>query len=154
MPQVIILYDSRGGNTRKAAEAIAEGVGLVPHCQARLMSAEELEMPALEAAGALAVGSPNYYSYPSGRIKTFFDLAYRNPAFKGKRFAAFSTHAGGGGISQCIEKLGNWLGMVKLSDGIDTIGSPVGDDLNQLRHVGQVLARAAANAVGSTEESA
>ena len=116
MGTVIILYDTRSGSTFKAAEAIAEGVAMVPHCQAQLMAASELDITALEKAGAIAIGSPNYYSYVSGRIKTFFDLAYRNAAFKGKRFAAFSTHAGGGGISPVIEKLANWLGMVRLVD--------------------------------------
>ena len=146
MPSVVILYDSRGGNTQAMAEAIAEGVDLVPKVDCSLMAAEELELDALAAAGAVAVGSPNYFTYMSGRIKTFFDLAHGNAAFKGKPFVAFSTHGGGGGIAKIIEKLASVIGMKKVADGLDVMNAPAQEQLKQCRHLGQALARAAANA--------
>ena len=145
MSTVCVLYDSRGGNTRAVAESIAEGVLLVPDVRARLMDATELDMEALAASEALAVGSPNYYTYMSGRVKTFFDLAFRNVDFKGKPFVAFSTHGGGGGGSEIIEKLAGSIGMSKAADGIDILGAPAGDQLKDCRHLGQMIARAAAN---------
>jgi NAD(P)H dehydrogenase (quinone) len=146
VPKVIVLFDSKSGNTRAAAENIAEGVGLVPGAEAALMDAVALDVDTIADADAVAIGSPNYYTYMSGRIKTFFDLAFRNPAFKGKPFAAFSTHGGGGGIAEGIEKLAGSIGMNKISDGLDFLGAPAGDQLKTCRHMGQVLGRAATNA--------
>ena len=146
MSKVCVLYDSRGGNTRAVAESIAEGVSLVPEAEVCLMDASELDMETLAASDAFAVGSPNYYTYMSGRIKTFFDLAFRNPAFKSKPFVAFSTHGGGGGVSEVIEKLADSIGMSKVAEGIDILGAPAGDQLKDCRHLGQVVARAAGNA--------
>ena len=146
MPTVIILFDSRGGNTRAVAEAVADGVALVPKVECRLMPADALELDALAQAAALVIGSPNYFTYPSGRIKTFFDLAYGAAAFKGKPFAAFSTHGGGGGIAAIIEKLATTVGLKKIADGLDMLNAPAGDQLKQCRQLGQAAARAAANA--------
>ena len=145
MPTVVILYDSRTGHTHAAATAIAEGAALVPNVTAWLMNAEELDLQVLADADALAIGSPNYYTYPSGRIKTFFDLAYGQPAFKAKPFAAFSTHGGGGSITPTIEKLATTLGMTRTTEGLDFLNAPAGDQLKSCRHLGTILARAAAN---------
>lgn len=148
MAKVVVLYDSKSGNTRAAAEAIAEGAAMVPGVAGALMAAEDLDMDALKQAEAVAVGSPNYYTYMSGRIKTFFDLAFRNPAFKGKPFAAFSTHGGGGGVSGIIEKLAKSVGLAKVADGLDFLGAPAGDQLKDCRRLGQALGRAAENKEG------
>lgn len=149
MAKIIVLFDSRGGNTRAAAESVAEGARLVPGVEAELMEAGGLDMARLAAAGALAVGSPNYYTYMSGRIKTFFDLAFRQEAFKGKPFAAFSTHGGGGGVAAIIEKLAKSVGLSRVTEGLDFLGAPAGDQLKQCRHLGQMLGRAATNAAES-----
>ena len=109
------------------------------------MSAEALDMETLAGTDALAVGSPNYYTYMSGRIKTFFDLAFRTPAFKGTPFVAFSTHGGGGGISDLLEKLADHLGMKKVAPGLDILNAPAGEQLKECRRLGQALGRAAAN---------
>lgn len=145
MPTVIVLFDSRSGNTRTVAEAIADGARMVPGVEPELMDAQQLDMDRLAAAAALAVGSPNYYTYMSGRIKTFFDLAFRQPPFKGKPFVAFSTHGGGGGIAGIIEKLAKSIGLVRVAEGLDFLGAPAGDQLKECRHLGQMLGRAAAN---------
>jgi NAD(P)H dehydrogenase (quinone) len=150
--EVIVLFDSRGGNTRVVAECIAEGAAMVPGVTARLMAAADLDVPALAAAQAIAIGSPNYFSYMSGRIKTFFDLTYQNAAFKGKPFVAFSTHAGGGGICATIEKLAKSVGMTQVADGIDILNAPAGNQLKDCRKLGQHLGRAAANASPTAAE--
>lgn len=146
MPTVIVLFDSRGGNTRAVAENVAEGARMVPKVECLLMQAGELDVAALAKADALALGSPNYFTYMSGRLKTFFDLAHGNAAFKGKPFAAFSTHGGGGGISALIQKLAKSIGMNAVADGLDVMNAPAGDQLKACRQLGQALGRAAANA--------
>jgi len=146
MPTVIILYDSRGGNTRAVAEALADGAALVPKVACTLMPARELDLAALADAQALALGSPNYFTYMSGCLKTFFDEAHGNAAFKGKPFVAFSTHGGGGGVAKIIERLATAIGMKKVAEGLDILNAPAGDQLRECRELGRAIARAAANA--------
>jgi len=140
MAKIIILYSTLGGGTRAAAEHVAAGVRLAPGAEPTLMDAAELDMAAIDAADAVAIGSPNYYSYPSGLVKHFFDLALNRAAMKGKRFAAFSTHGGGGGVSGTIEKLAQAAGMKAAAPSVDCAGTPKGDDVKALRKLGQTLA--------------
>ena len=141
--QVVVLYSSLGGNTRTMAEHVAAGVGLVPGAQAVVMDAAKMDLAVLERAAGIAIGSPNYYSYPSGLVKHFFDLAFQRAAFKGKPFVAFSTHGGGGGVSGQIERLANSLGMMRAAEGLDIAGAPEGDQAKACRKLGQTLAIAA-----------
>jgi NAD(P)H dehydrogenase (quinone) len=143
MARIVVLYSTLGGNTKEMAEHVASGARLVPEAEVTLMDAASLDLAALEGADGVAVGSPNYYSYPSGLVKHFFDRAFRRPAFKGKPYVAFSTHGGGGGVSATLDRLAGSLGMVKAADGLDVAGRPEGDQVKQCRRLGQVLAQAA-----------
>jgi flavorubredoxin len=140
MAEIIVLYSTLGGNTRAMAEHVAAGARLVPGVGVTLMDAAALDVAALEAAGGIAIGAPNYFSYPSGLIKHFFDVAYQRAAFKGKPYVAFSTHGGGGGISQVIDKLSQAVGMKPAAEGVDVMGLPQGDQIKDCRKLGQALA--------------
>lgn len=140
MARVVVLYSTMGGNTRAMAEHVAAGVGLVPGVGVALMDAAALDMAALESADGLAIGAPNYFSYPSGLIKHFFDMAHQRAAFKGKPYVAFSTHGGGGGISAVIDKLSQAIGMKSAAPGLDVMGHPQGDQIKDCRKLGQALA--------------
>jgi multimeric flavodoxin WrbA len=140
MAGIVVLYSTLGGHTREAAEHVAAGARLVPGAEVALMDAAALDLPALEAARGLAIGSPNYYSYPSGLIKHFFDLVLHRPPFRGKPYVAFSTHGGGGGVSGIIDELAKGPGMKRVAAGVDVAGAPAGEDPKALRKLGQTLA--------------
>ena len=140
MAEIVVLFSTLGGNTLAMAEHVAAGARLVPGVQVTLMDAAALDLAALEAAGGIAIGAPNYFSYPSGLIKHFFDVAYQRAAFKGKPYVAFSTHGGGGGISQVIDKLSQAVGMKPAAAGLDVMGLPQGDQIKDCRKLGQALA--------------
>ena len=59
------------------------------------------------AADAVALGTPDYFSYLAGTIKTFFDDIYQwNQAgehVKGKPAALFFPHGGGGRVRQHLK---------------------------------------------------
>jgi len=61
-----------------------------------LKRAGETRRDDIESASSIAFGSPTYYSYMSGELKSFFDgaLAFKN-AFEGKPVVAFATGEGG-----------------------------------------------------------
>jgi len=140
MAEIVVLFSTLGGNTRAMAEHVAAGARLVPGVQVTLMDAAALDLAALEAAGGIAIGAPNYFSYPSGLIKHFYDVAHQRAAFKGKPYVAFSTHGGGGGISQVIDKLSQAVGMKPAAAGLDVMGLPQGDQIKDCRKLGQALA--------------
>ena len=61
------------------------------------------------AADAVALGTPDYFSYLAGTIKTFFDDIYlwdqAGKPVKGKPAALFFSHGGGGKVRQPFEYL-------------------------------------------------
>jgi len=78
MRKIIVIYHSRQyGNTKILAEALAEGareagaeVSLIKTNERRVSVEEFL------ATDTVAIGTPDYFSYVAGTIKTFFDDIY------------------------------------------------------------------------------
>ena len=145
MARIIVLYSTLGGSTRAMAEHVAAGARLVPGAEVSLMDAAGCAIADLESADGLAIGSPNYFSYPSGLIKHFFDIAYQRAPFKGKPYVSFSTHGGGGGVSAIIDKLAQAVGMKSAATGLDIMGVPQGDQVKDCRKLGQTLAGVASS---------
>ncbi len=140
MARIVVLYSTQSGNTREAAAHVAAGVQLVPGAEATLMDAAKMEIDLLEDADGLAIGAPNYFTYPSGLIKHFFDLAFTRKGFKGKPYVAFSTHGGGGGVSKTIDALAQAVGMKQAATSLDFLNKPQGDQVKECRRLGQALA--------------
>ena len=70
--KVLIVYDSRTGNTEMMANRVAKAVkenGL----EAVLKKVDEASVDELPNVEALILGSPVYYGLPTGKIKTFID---------------------------------------------------------------------------------
>ena len=70
---VLVLYYSKGGNTRKLAEAIAEGVGHVDGVEAVLCQTREVTKDDFVAADGLIVGSPVYFGTMAAQLKQVLD---------------------------------------------------------------------------------
>ncbi len=90
--QVLVLYFSKGGNTRKLAEAVAEGVEKVDDVKALLKGTDEVaKEDFVESAGVIA-GSPVYFGVMAAQLKTIFDefISVRKK-MEGKVGAAFAT---------------------------------------------------------------
>jgi multimeric flavodoxin WrbA len=111
MGKILVIYHSQQfGNTRALAEALAEGaratgaeVGLINTNERRITLEEFL------VADAVALGTPDYFSYLAGTIKSFFDDLYlwdqSGKPVKGKRAALFFSHGGGGKVREPFEYL-------------------------------------------------
>ena len=75
MARVLIVYHSLSGNTKAAAEAVAEGAkagGADPVLKEGLQAGPE----DLRACDAIAIGTPDYFSYMAGGLKDFFDRSF------------------------------------------------------------------------------
>lgn len=90
--QILILYFSKGGNTKKLAEKIAQGVEEVEGVKAILKhTGEVIKDDFLDSDGVIA-GSPVYFGVMAAELKKIFDefIGVRKK-MEGKVGAAFAT---------------------------------------------------------------
>ncbi|MDY6856232.1 MAG: flavodoxin domain-containing protein [Thermodesulfobacteriota bacterium] len=95
MKKVLIVYDSRTGNTEKMAEYIAEGVRL-EGVQAELKKLSEVKHEKeIKGYEGYVFGSPTYHRDMTNGMKTFLFIAQK-AELKGKVGGAFGsyTHSG------------------------------------------------------------
>jgi multimeric flavodoxin WrbA len=111
MGKIIVIYHSQQyGNTKILAEALAEGVREAG-AEVSLINTNERRVTLEEflAADGVAIGTPDYFSYVAGTIKTFFDDIYlwdqSGKPVKGKSAALFFSCGGGGKVKQPFESL-------------------------------------------------
>jgi NAD(P)H dehydrogenase (quinone) len=137
MKQVLVLYYSRTGNTRKLAEAVCEGVESIDGVGCLLRSTEEVTREDfLESAGIIA-GSPVYFGTMAAELKKIFDdfVGIRKKT-ENKVGAAFSTggDASGGKETTIMSIIQAMLiyGMIIVGDpmsasghyGVACVGAP------------------------------
>lgn len=92
--QILVLYYSKGGNTRKLAEAIVRGAEMVDDTQVVLKHTDEVtKEDFLNATGVIA-GSPVYFGLMAAELKSIFDrfVGVRRK-MENKVGAAFATSA-------------------------------------------------------------
>ena len=115
----IILYYSKSNNTKLLAKRIFEIARhylLEKHVSIEYMKAEEMDYGALMDADALIIGSPDYFSYPSGYIKIFFDYMYdHKKAMREKPAFTFLTHGGGGKAAKYLDNLAESIDLDLVS---------------------------------------
>ena len=71
--QVLVLYFSKGGNTRKLAEAIAKGVEEVAGVSAVLKKTDEVTDKDFIGSEGIIAGSPVYFGVMAAELKKVFD---------------------------------------------------------------------------------
>jgi NAD(P)H dehydrogenase (quinone) len=90
--QILVLYYSKGGNTRKLAEKIAEGVNEVQGVSALLKRTDEVSQNDFLASDGVIAGSPVYFGVMASELKRVFDdFVGVRKRMEGKVGAAFAT---------------------------------------------------------------
>ncbi len=90
--EILILYYSKGGNTRKLAEAIAEGVNQVEGVNANLKNTDEVAKDDFVACSGIIAGSPVYFGTMAAQLKKVFDeFVGVRKKMENKVGAAFTT---------------------------------------------------------------
>jgi len=144
MSKALVLYHSQQyGNTEKMANAVAEGL-TDEGCSVTLHNTNTARFPIKEYPeyDLVAIGTPDYFSYMAGTVKTFLDDWYlhRNePGYTGKSFALFMSHGGGGRAKDSLtvfSRIGTQVGEL-ISSG----GTPSARTLEQCKELGRNLAR-------------
>jgi flavorubredoxin len=91
--QVIVVYESKYGNTKLVAETIAEGVREVEGTEAVVSELKGVDLNKIPDYDAILVGSPNHVGGPTWGIKKLIGKLGKLP-LEGKLFAAFDTYLG------------------------------------------------------------
>jgi len=148
MPNVLIIFHSLGGNTEKMAKAVAEGVREVKGSKAVVKKALEAGVEDLLGCDAIAVGSPDYFSYMAGGAKDFFDRVFYPSQGKvtGKPCAVFGSAGGPAAVVlKCLEEMCfSHMKFRKAADSVGASGSVTEESLAECRALGKKLAEAAA----------
>jgi NAD(P)H dehydrogenase (quinone) len=125
--QVLILYYSRSGNTRKLAEEIAKGVREIKDVDCIIRSTADVTKDDFINSDALIAGSPVYFGTMSAELKTIFDnfVSVRRK-MENKIGAAFATAADASGgkettIMSIIQAMLIY-GMIVVGDPLDATG--------------------------------
>jgi len=91
--KVIVVYESKYGNTKRVAETIIEGMRQVKGVEAVLSEVKEVDLSQIPSYDAVLIGSPNHIGGPTRGVKKFIDkLGKLN--LSGKLFAVFDTYLG------------------------------------------------------------
>ena len=125
--QILILYYSKGGNTRKVAERIAEGVESVSTAKALLKSTQEVSKDDFVNSAGVIAGSPVYFGAMASDLKRVFDeYVVVRRKMENKVGAAFATSGDPSGgkettmmsIVQCLLI----YGMIIVGDPMEATG--------------------------------
>lgn len=120
MPNALVIYYTRGGNTRKMAEIIGEAIS-AGNVTAEVRDVKDVITEDLLGYDAIVVGSPTYYGSMAAEIKKLFDDSVRfHGKLDGKVGAAFtSSRQIGGGNETTIRDILNGMmihGMIVQGD--------------------------------------
>jgi len=151
--QVLVLYFSKGGNTRRLAEAIAEGVNSVEGVNANLKTTENVTKEDFLKSKGIIAGSPVYFGSMAADLKKVFDdFVSVRKKMEDKVGAAFTTSGDPTGgkettlmsIIQCMMIYGMIIAGDPMSAtghyGTACVGAPDADTRENGKKLGKRLA--------------
>lgn len=141
MSNVLVVYCSLTGNTKAAADAVADGARS-SGAQVSVKECSEAGPEDLKNCGAVAVGSYDAFSYMGGGLKDFFDRTFypTQDAVTEKPYAAFLTHGGGGKAVESIESIAASFKFKKVAESVVVKGRPDEQGIASLKALGAKLA--------------
>jgi len=90
--KILVLYFSKGGNTRKLAEGVAQGVDGVDGAESVLKTCEAVTKEDFLEASGIVAGTPVYFGGMAAELKQIFDgFVSTRRKMEGKVGAAFTT---------------------------------------------------------------
>jgi len=151
MAKILIVYDSKTGNTDKMASAVAEGVKQVKGVEVVVTKVGKTSLDDLCDSDGIIMGSPTYYGEMSGKLKSFIDKSVKiHGKLKGKVGAAFTSSGGtaSGAETTLLSMLQAMLvhGMILQGRadhkhyGAAAVGSPSGKDIEDCKELGKRVA--------------
>ena len=91
LAKVIVVYESKYGNTKRVAETILEGMKEVEGIETVIRELKEVDLNRIPEYDAILIGSPNHFGGPTRSVKKFIDQLGKLP-LEDKMFAVFDTY--------------------------------------------------------------
>jgi len=104
LEKVLVVYDTKHGNTKLAAENILEGIRETEGIEAAIGYVKEIDAAKVADSNAIVLGAPNHMGRPSRTMKKFVDRLTKLD-LKAKDAAVFGTYAGKIRNDRAVKKL-------------------------------------------------
>ena len=149
MTKALVLYHSQEhGNTAAMAEAVADGLREAG-CEVDSFNTNDgrFDVTRFAQYDCVAFGSPDYYSYIAGGLKTFMDDHYiadvrdGMEGLRAKPYVLFYSHGGGGRVKDTMERIFRRIGTL-IGEPLGSRGKPDEQILQACRALGKELVRA------------
>lgn len=142
MAKILVVYHSIGGNTKAAADAVANGAESVADTKVVIKEALKANVDDLMDCDGIAIGTPDYFSYMAGALKDFFDRTFypTQGEVADKPCVIFVTHGGGGRAVDSVQKIAASFKFKEVADPVLVKGHPDAAAKNELANAGKALA--------------
>jgi len=95
MVKILVVYDSKTGNTERMAFAVAEDAKQTSGVEVNIKRADQTSLEDLLGADGIIMGSPTYYGQMSAKLKALIDESVEiHGKLEGKVGAAFTSSGG------------------------------------------------------------
>ncbi|HEY40466.1 MAG TPA: hypothetical protein G4O18_01250 [Dehalococcoidia bacterium] len=148
MTKSLVLYHSQEyGNTAAMAEAVAGGLREAGfEVDSFNTNDGRFDVRRFPQYDCVAFGSPDYYSYIAGGLKTFMDDHYIADVrdglegLRGKPYVLFYSHGGGGRVKEAMERIFRRIGTL-TGEPLGCRGKPDKQVLQACEALGKQLAK-------------
>lgn len=101
---VLVVYETKFGNTKQAAESIAEGMKEVEQINTEVINVNDVDYSKVQDYDAIIIGSPTWAGNCTDTIKNFInELA--GLSLNEKSYAVFDTNTGLPLLSKAVKKM-------------------------------------------------
>jgi len=104
MAKVIVVYESKYGNTKLVAETIVKGMREVQGVETVLNELKEVDLNKIADYDVILIGCPNHYGGPTKSVREFIDKLEKLN-LDGRHFTVFDTYLGKGFFEKAAEKM-------------------------------------------------
>ena len=150
-PKILVVYDSKSGNTETMAFAVAKGAEKAGGLEVTVKRTEQTTNSDLLVADGIIMGSPTYFGQMSAKLKALIDESVQvHTQLTGKVGGAFTSSGGtaSGGESTLLSIVQAMLihGMIvqgRADDkhyGVAVTGAPKKKDLAECETLGRNIA--------------
>ena len=151
MAKILVVYDSRSGNTEALALAVAKGAESSGNVEVTVKKAEQTKPADLLVADGIIMGSPTYFGQMSAKLKSLIDQSVQvHKQLEGKVGGAFTSSGGtASGAETTLLSIVNAMlihGMIvqgRVDDahyGVAVMGAPNKEDLVDCETLGKNVA--------------
>ena len=143
MAKVLVVYDTKYGNTKLVAENIVEGLKQVQGIEVEISDVQKINAERVAGFDAVLIGAPTHFGGPPRNITRFIDDLGR-PDLKGKQAAVFDTYMGEDfekGVKKMEQRLTEKTGLHIIAPGLSVRvagmkGPVVEEELPQAKEFG------------------